>query len=103
MNSCCLEVRQLRDCIFENWHSRNGAISRNLEICTVDILEVSCQWSVDTFDFPTLVKKVRVRYFQKISHISIREFNSEVVVTRGFDPSCRYNVVIQNSFAQFNL
>ena len=59
--------------------------------------------SVDTFDFWTLGKKVTVRYFQEISRISIREFNWEVMVTSGFDPSRRYNAVIQNRFAQFNL
>ena len=36
-----------------------------------------------------------VRYFQKISRLSIREFNWEVVVTSGFDPSYCYNAVIQ--------
>ena len=44
-----------------------------------------------------------VRYFQKISRISINEFNWEVVVTSAFDPSSRYNAVIQNRLALFNL
>ena len=51
------------------------------------------------FDFWTPVKKVAVRYFQKISRISINEFNWEVVVTSAFDPSSRYNAVIQNRLA----
>ena len=72
------------------------------KICTVNIFEVSCQWSVDEFDFWTPLKKVTVEYFEKISRISVREFNWEVVVTSGFDPSWRYNAVIQNRFAQFN-
>ena len=72
------------------------------KICAVDILQVICQQSVDSFDFWTLGKKVTVRLFQKISRISIREFNWEMVVTSGFDPSRRYNAVIQNRFAQFN-
>ena len=41
------------------------------------------------------MKKVTVRFFQKISRISIKEFNWEVVVTSGFDRSCRCNAIIQ--------
>ena len=50
---------------------------------------------------------MRVRYFQKISRISIREFNWEVMVTSEFDPSCRYNAssnineVIRDNFRPF--